>query len=85
MGALHIELQETLRAKRAVRGDGNVVFLAHFDELWLNEVRVVLDLVDGGLDFGVAEDVVEELGVEVGDADGAEGALWVVLSDDEGF
>lgn len=46
---------------------------------------MVLDLVDGGLDFGVAKDVVEEHGVEVGDADGAEEALGVVFGDDEGF
>lgn len=85
MRALHVELEEALRAKGAVSGDGNVVLLAHLDEVGLDEVRVVLDLVDGGLDLGVAQDVVEEHGVEVGNANGAEEALGVVLGDDKGL
>lgn len=85
MGTLHVELQETLRAKGAVGGDGNVVFLTHLDEIWLDEIGVVLDLVDGRLDLCVAEHVVEQHGVKVGHADGAEETLGVVLGDDKGF
>lgn len=46
---------------------------------------MVFDLVHGGLDLGVAQNVVQERGIEVGDTDGAERALGIVFGDDEGL
>lgn len=45
--------------------------LCCLEEQRLNEVWVVLDLKGGGLDLGIAEEVVDKLRLEVGDADGA--------------
>lgn len=73
-----VQLEEGLGAEGGVTGDGDVVLLGHLDELGLGEVGVVLDLEDGAGDLGVGHQVVEELGVEVGDADGADEAAGVL-------
>lgn len=52
-GALVLELEEGLWPKGGIGCHGNIVLLAHLNETRLDEVRVVFDLVDGGLDFGV--------------------------------
>lgn len=45
--------------------------LRGFEKQRLDEVRVVLNLQSSGLDLGMTQKVVDELGLEVGDADGA--------------
>jgi len=69
LGVLHVELAEAGGAERAVGSDGNALLLGKVKEKLLNEVGVVLDLEGSGADLGVAEEVVEELGLEVGDTD----------------
>lgn len=81
--ALVLELEEALRAEGRVGRHGDAVLLAHLDEARLDEVGVMLDLVDGGWDTRVAEDVVEQGRVEVRHTDGTEDPVWVVLGDDE--
>lgn len=61
-GALIFQLEEALRAEGAVGGHGDVVLLAHLDELGLHEVRMVFNLIDGGLDFGVWRGACREKG-----------------------
>lgn len=78
-----VQLNERGRAKGGVAGDGNVVLLSHGDELGLGEVRVVLDLEDGRGDLGVRQQIVDQLGVEVGDTNGLEDALGVLGGLDE--
>lgn len=74
-GALVGDLEEGLGAKGRVGRDGDLVLLGHGDEVGLDEVRVVLDLQGGDGVTGVGLDVVEGLGLEVGDADGLCDAL----------
>lgn len=45
--------------------------LGCLEEQRLNKVWVVLDLERGGLDLGIAKEIVDKLSLEVGDADGA--------------
>lgn len=63
------ELEVALRAERRVSGDGDAELLAESNEFLLGEVGVELDLVDGGLDASVAEDVNQERALEVGNTD----------------
>lgn len=65
---LHVELAERSRAEGGVGGHGDALSLGKVEEVLLDEVGVVLDLKSGGADLGVAEEVVQELGLEVGDA-----------------
>ena len=69
-GALHVEFEEGLGAKGGIGCDGDALALGEVDETLLGEVGVVFDLEGGGGGFGVAEEVHEELPVEVADADG---------------
>lgn len=46
-------------AQRAVRYDVDALLVAEIDNLLLGEIRVVLDLVDGGDDFAVREELFE--------------------------
>ena len=69
LGLLHVELEEGLRAKGRVRGDGDALVLRELDEAFLAEVRVVFDLQGGGLDGGVAQEIHDQLPVEVADPD----------------
>lgn len=68
-GVLHVELPERGRAEGAVGGNGNALVLGKAEELVLDEVGVVLNLEGGWADLCVPEEVVDELGLEVGDAD----------------
>lgn len=68
---LHVELEERGRAERAVGSDGDALTLGKLEELLLGEVGVVLDLEGGRADLGVAEEVVDQLGLEVGDTNAA--------------
>ena len=69
LGVLHVELAEGSRAERRVSSDGDALSLGEVEEVLLDEVGVVLDLEGGRADLGVAEEVVQELGLEVGDTD----------------
>ena len=69
-GALHVEFEEGLGPEGRVGCDGDALALGIFDETVLGEVWVVFDLEGGRGDLGVAEEVHEELAVEVADADG---------------
>ena len=68
-GVLHVELEEAGGAEGAVGGDGDALALGEVEQLLLDEVGVVLDLEGGRADLGVAEEVVDQLALEVGDAD----------------
>lgn len=67
---LHVELLEAGRAKGRVCSDDDALGLAGLDEPLLDQVGVVLDLQGGGTDAGVAEHVVQQLGLEVADTNG---------------
>lgn len=77
-GVVHVELHERGGAEGAVGRDGDALGLGEVEELLLDEEGVVLDLERGGGDLGVAEEVVDELRLEVGDAD----ALGQLLLDE---
>lgn len=64
------QLQEGLRPKGRVGRDGDVLLVRQRHELFLHEVGVVLDLQRRDGVAGVGLDVVEGLGLGVGDADG---------------
>lgn len=68
---LHVEFEEAGRAERAVGSDGDSFPLGEVEELLLDEVRVVLDLEGGRADAGVAEEIIDQLSLEVGDTDAA--------------
>ena len=70
MGLFHVEFAEGLRAEGGVGCYGYAFALGVFDETFLGEVGVVFDLEGGGFYFGVAEEIHDELAVEVADADG---------------
>lgn len=69
LGLLHIELVVRLGAERTVGGDGHALPLCELDKTLLAEVGVVLDLQSGRCDFGVTEEVEDQLAVEVADTD----------------
>lgn len=71
LGVLEAEADERGGAERGVGGDGDALLFSEFDEFGLDEVGVVLDLEGGGGDLGGAEEVVDQLGLEVGDPDAA--------------
>lgn len=71
LGVGEVELVEGGRAEGGVGGDGDTLVLGEADEVGLDEVGVVLDLKGGGADLGVAEEVVDQLALEVGNANGA--------------
>lgn len=73
--ALHVQFDERLRAKGRVCRHGDLLTMREFNEAWLREIRVVFDLQGCGPDFGVAEQVQDELAVEVADADALGHAL----------
>lgn len=58
------------RGEGTVGGHSNAVLLVEGNEITVLEIRVVLDLVDGGLDLGRLEDGLEVHLQEVGHADG---------------
>lgn len=62
--------EETRGAEGRVGGDGDALGLAEVQQLLLDEEGVVLDLQGRGRDARVPQHVVDELGLEVGDADG---------------
>lgn len=64
------QLKEALGPKGRVRCDGDVEVLGEVDEIRLHQVRVVFDLQDGERVARVRGDVVEDLALGVGDADG---------------
>lgn len=68
-GVLHVELLEGSRTEGRVGGDGNALVGSQLDQVRLDQVGVVLDLQGSRRDLGVAEEVVEELALEVGDTD----------------
>lgn len=57
-----------MRAERRVSGHGDVFVLDKVDESLLDEVGVVFDLEGCGLDFSVAEEIEDELAIEVADS-----------------
>lgn len=71
LGVLEAELEEAGRAEGAVRRHGDALLLGQVEQLLLHQVRVVLDLQRGRRDARVPQHVVDELGLEVGDADAA--------------
>lgn len=71
LGVLELELDEAERAEGRVGGDGDALLLGVVDQRLLGEVGVVLDLEGGRADAGVAEQVHQQLGAEVADADAA--------------
>jgi len=71
VGLFHVEFAEGLGAEGGVGCYGYALFLGEFDEAFLGEVGVVFDLEGGGFYSGVAEEIHDELAVEVADADGA--------------
>jgi len=75
LGLLHGELLKGEGTEGRVGRDGDTLSLGEVDELLLDEVRVMLDLEGGGANLGVSEEVVKELGLEVGDADALGEAL----------
>ena len=75
MGLFHVEFAEGLRAEGGVGCYGYALFLGEFDEAFLRQVGVMFDLEGGGFYFGVAEEIHDELAVEVADADGASEAV----------
>ena len=70
LGALHVEFEEGLRTEGRVGRDGYAVALCESDETFLGQVGVVFDLEGCGGHLGVAQEVHDELAVEVADADG---------------
>lgn len=66
---LVLEQRATDRAKGREGGHDNVVLLAEFHELELGQQRVELDLVDGGDNLGLLEQLLEVRDGEVGDTD----------------
>lgn len=68
-GMLHVELLERGGAEGGVGSDGDTLVFGKTEKLVLDEVGVVLDLEGGRLDAGIAEQVIDELGLEVGDTD----------------
>lgn len=56
-------------AEGTVGSDDDALSLAEVDDLLLGEKRVVLDLVDGGDDLGLLEELLEVLDAVVGDTD----------------
>jgi len=56
--------------QRTVRGDVDALLLAEVDNLLLRQGRVVLDLVDGGHDGDVGQQLLEVPLAVVGDANG---------------
>ena len=70
MCLFHIEFAKGLRAEGGVGCYGYAFGLGVLDEAGLGEVGVVFDLEGGGFCFGVAEEIHDELAVEVADADG---------------
>jgi hypothetical protein len=64
--SVHVGLDETSRTEGRVGGHVDALVLSHLDELNLLVVGVNLDLEGGGDDLGVAKEVEEKLGLEVG-------------------
>ena len=68
-GLLHAEDVEAGRAERRVGRHGDALVLGEPDKVLLDEVGVVLDLESGRGDLGIAEEIIKELSLEVGDTD----------------
>ena len=66
----HTQLDVGSRSKVAEAGDCDVVGVAESNEPLLSVVRVQLDLQDGWLDFGVAQDVSQQGDADVAHANG---------------
>lgn len=64
------EQRATGAAQRAVRGDVDALLVAEVDDLLLWQGGVVLDLVGGGDDGGLGQELLQVLDAVVGDADG---------------
>jgi len=79
---LVLEQRRPRAAQRTVRRDVNALLLAEVNDFLLGQQRVVFDLVGGGDDGGLREELLEVLDRVVGDADGFD-LVWVGL--DEGF
>ena len=79
LGLFHVEFEEGLRAEGGVCCYGYAFGLGVFDKSFLCEVGVVFDLESGGFYFGVAEEIHDELAVEVADADGFRETLFLQL------
>lgn len=71
LGILHLQLDEAQRTEGGVSGDGDALLLGVVDQRLLGEVGVVLDLQGGRADAGIAEQIHQQLGAEVADADAA--------------
>ncbi len=67
---MHVEFEEGLGSERRVGCDDYALALGEFNETVLGEVGVMFDLEGRGRDFGVAEEIHEELAVEVANTDG---------------
>lgn len=68
---LQVQLDETQRTERGVRGHGNTLLLGIGDQSLLGEVRVVLDLEGGRTDTSVAQQIHQQLSAEVADTNAA--------------
>lgn len=58
---LRLEERAAGAAQRAVGHDLDVMLFAQLDNLRLRQQRVILDLVDGGLDGGLGQELLEVL------------------------
>lgn len=67
---LVIEERRACAAERAVGGDMDALLLAEVNDLLLGQKRMVLDLIGGGDDGGLCEQLLEVLDRVVGDTDG---------------
>jgi hypothetical protein len=70
LGNVHVELNEAGRAERRVGSQSNTLSLGETDKFSLLVVGVKLNLEGSRADLGVLEQVVDGLGLEVGDTNG---------------
>ena len=68
---LHFQLKEAQRSERRVRSDSDALLLGILDQTGLGKIGVVFNLEGSGTDARIPEEVHEQLGAEVANADAA--------------
>lgn len=71
LSMLKIKLKETQRTERRVSSHSNALLLSIVHQASLREVRVVLDLQCCGANAGIAQQIHQQLGAEVANANAA--------------
>lgn len=71
LSVLKVKLKEAQRTEGRVSSNSDAFLLGVVHQTGLGEVGVVFDLEGGGTDAGVAEQIHQQLGTEVADADAA--------------